>query len=187
MKSGAMTSVIVASSFTRTCSEGPAVSLKGSPTVSPTTAAACASVRLPSTLPASSVNWPDSMYFLALSHAPPPLLRTVASMTPAMVPTISIPAIASYPRISPTRMGVALGKRLGRVSDRVEAIGDLACLRLRVAELGNPTRIVGDRSKGIHGEDEGGCHQHAHGRDRRPEDAAHVGAGLRVDEIRLLA
>jgi K(+)-stimulated pyrophosphate-energized sodium pump len=35
---------------------------------------------------------PDSMYFLALSHAPPPLLRTVAKRTPAMVPTISMPA-----------------------------------------------------------------------------------------------
>ena len=35
------------------------------------------------------------MYFLALSHAPPPLLRTVASMTPAIVPTISMPATAS--------------------------------------------------------------------------------------------
>jgi len=40
MKSGARTSVIVASSFTSTWSDGPAVSLKGSPTVSPTTAAA---------------------------------------------------------------------------------------------------------------------------------------------------
>ena len=46
-KSGASTSVIVASSLIRTCSEGPAVSLKGSPTVSPTTAALCASERLP--------------------------------------------------------------------------------------------------------------------------------------------
>jgi hypothetical protein len=39
MKRGASTSVIVLSSFTSTCNEGPAVSLKGSPTVSPTTAA----------------------------------------------------------------------------------------------------------------------------------------------------
>ena len=43
MKSGASTSVIVASSLTRTWSDGPAVSLNGSPTVSPTTAAAWAS------------------------------------------------------------------------------------------------------------------------------------------------
>src|SRR5674476_24717 len=66
MKSGAMTSVIVARSFTRTWSEGPAVSLNGSPTVSPTTAAACASDPLPRTFPCSSLRWPDSMYFLAL-------------------------------------------------------------------------------------------------------------------------
>src|SRR5690606_38790590 len=46
--------------------EGPAVSLYGSPTVSPTTAAAWASEPLPPWLP-------SSMYFLALSQAPPPL------------------------------------------------------------------------------------------------------------------
>ena len=40
-KSGASTSVIVASSLISTCSDGPAVSLNGSPTVSPTTAALC--------------------------------------------------------------------------------------------------------------------------------------------------
>ena len=39
MKSGARTSVIVLSSLIRTWSDGPAVSLNGSPTVSPTTAA----------------------------------------------------------------------------------------------------------------------------------------------------
>ena len=56
-----------------------------------------------------------------------------------------------------------------------------------MAELGDPSRVVGDRSKGIHGQDEGGGHQHAHGRDRRTEDAADVRAGLWIDEIRLLA
>src|SRR5690349_25110112 len=40
---------------------GPAVSLYGSPTVSPVTAALCASEPLPP-------KWPSSMYFLALSH-----------------------------------------------------------------------------------------------------------------------
>ena len=47
---------------------GPAVSLKGSPTVSAMTAALWASEPLPPSLP-------SSMYFLALSHAPPALLR----------------------------------------------------------------------------------------------------------------
>jgi len=39
INSGASTSVIVLSSLTSTCSDGPAVSLNGSPTVSPTTEA----------------------------------------------------------------------------------------------------------------------------------------------------
>ena len=51
-------------------SAGPAVSLNGSPTVSPMTAALWASVPLPPW-------WPSSMYFLALSHAPPALRQVV--------------------------------------------------------------------------------------------------------------
>ncbi len=74
MKTGANTSAMVAKSLIKTCSEGPAVSLNGSPTVSPTTAASCASEPFPRTLPSSSSNSPDSMYFLALSQAPPLLL-----------------------------------------------------------------------------------------------------------------
>src|SRR5512142_1406247 len=80
--SGASTSVTVASSLTSTCSDGPTVSLNGSPTVSPTTAAACAAEPLPITLPASSISCPSSMYFFALSHAPPPLFMNDASMIP---------------------------------------------------------------------------------------------------------
>ena len=53
-------------SFIKMLSDGPDVSLKGSPTVSPTTAALWVSDPLPP--------WcPDSMYFLALSQAPPAL------------------------------------------------------------------------------------------------------------------
>ena len=60
---------------------GPAVSLNGSPTVSPTTVAACASEPLPPWLPSSTS-------FLALSQAPPELARKMAIRTPvAMAPT----------------------------------------------------------------------------------------------------
>ena len=54
---------------------GPAVSLKGSPTVSPITAALWASEPLPP-------SWPSSMYFLALSQAPPELDRKLAMSCP---------------------------------------------------------------------------------------------------------
>jgi hypothetical protein len=56
-------------------SAGPAVSLNGSPTVSPMTAALWASEPLPP-------SWPSSMYFLALSHAPPELDRKLAMSWP---------------------------------------------------------------------------------------------------------
>src|SRR5919107_1371065 len=92
---GASTSVIVLSSFTSTCSDGPAVSLNGSPTVSPTTAALWASDRLPPYAPVS-------MYFLALSQAPPPLLRKPAMRMPVIVPTISSAATDSAPMNSPS-------------------------------------------------------------------------------------
>src|SRR4029077_11192853 len=54
---------------------GPAVSLNGSPTVSPMTAALWASDPLPP-------SWPSSMYFLALSQAPPELDRVLAISWP---------------------------------------------------------------------------------------------------------
>ena len=55
------------------------------------------------------------MYFFALSQAPPPLFSTVASMTPEMVPTMSMPAIASAPRSRPTMTGVATATTPGRI------------------------------------------------------------------------
>src|SRR5262245_42190052 len=70
--SGTMSSatmlMILISGFTA----GPAVSLYGSPTVSPVTAALCASDPFPPWLP-------SSMYFLALSHAPPPVVIEIAT------------------------------------------------------------------------------------------------------------
>src|SRR5262245_30452253 len=54
---------------------GPAVSLNGSPTVSPVTDAAWASEPLPP-------NAPSSMSFLALSHAPPPAVMKMAKKKP---------------------------------------------------------------------------------------------------------
>ena len=58
------------------------------------------------------------MYFLALSQAPPPLLRTVASRTPAIVPTISRPATASAPSRTPTMIGVATATTPGAIISR---------------------------------------------------------------------
>src|SRR5438132_3232996 len=53
IRRGAITSVIVDKSLTRMCSDGPAVSLNGSPTVSPTTAALLGALPFPPSLPAA--------------------------------------------------------------------------------------------------------------------------------------
>ena len=79
--------------------------------------------------------------------------------------------------------GVALGERLRRVADRVEAVGDLAGLLIGMAELGDAAGVVGDRPEGVHGQDVGRGHEHAHGRDGGAEDAADVVAVL-VDQAR---
>ena len=61
---------VMAMSLIRMLIEGPLVSFMGSPTVSPTTAALWASECFRWTSP-STISRPASMYFLALSHAPP--------------------------------------------------------------------------------------------------------------------
>lgn len=84
---------------------GPEVSFNGSPTVSPTTAALCSSVPLALTFPPIT-NYPPSMYFLALSQAPPALALEVAIATPEMIAPGSNPAIQRGPTKTPTTKGV---------------------------------------------------------------------------------
>ena len=78
---GARTRVIVLSNLINIWILGPAVSLQGSPTVSPVTLALWASDPFP---PNSFV----SIYFLALSQAPPALLKNVAIRIPVAVENI---------------------------------------------------------------------------------------------------
>ena len=302
MNSGASTSVIVAKSLINTWSDGPAVSLNGSPTVSPTTAALWASDPLPRTLPFSSLRLPASMYFFALSQAPPPLFRKSAMSTPAMVPIIRSPAAASHPSAVPTitgpatarrpgstisrsaertemstqrrivgqggaghdagigfelaanffdhvaggvtdrangergeeeddhgadetadedpRLGdiddaldfvanafeavdffqeggeeqeggqgggadgVALGERLGGVADRVEGVGDFADRFRLIGHFDDTAGVVRDRSEGVHRQDVGGGHEHAHRGNRGAEDTGRDGGiGGEVDRL----
>ena len=68
---GAITKETILINLIRIFIEGPLVSLKGSPTVSPVTDALCASEPLYSILPFISA--PFSKDFFALSQAPPAL------------------------------------------------------------------------------------------------------------------
>ena len=75
--------------------EGPAVSLNGSPTVSPITAALCASLPFPPSLPAST-------YFFALSQSPPALDINRARRRPLVIFPRRKPPIDFGPPINPT-------------------------------------------------------------------------------------
>lgn len=67
--------------MTKIFKDGPLVSFNGSPTVSPITEALCSSEYFFLTYPLT-VNYPDSMYFLALSQAPPALAEEIAIAAP---------------------------------------------------------------------------------------------------------
>merc|ERR1711985_203447 len=89
-KRGAHTSVIVERSLINTWRDGPAVSFEGSPTVSPVTAALCASEPLPPWMP-------DSMNFFALSQAPPAVFKKRAIKTPVEVANMMKEAVHLAP------------------------------------------------------------------------------------------
>mmetsp|Transcript_87596 Transcript_87596/g.138322 ORF Transcript_87596/g.138322 Transcript_87596/m.138322 type:complete len:328 (-) Transcript_87596:422-1405(-) len=117
---GPTTMMTVAVSFIKTCRDGPAVSLQGSPTVSPVTAALCASLPFPPLLPAS-------MYFFALSQAPPPLFKNKAINMAVIEETTRYDVMALAPRrsspvdspmawnILPTRTGAASTRKPGLI------------------------------------------------------------------------
>ena len=93
---------------------GPAVSLSGSPTVSPVTAALCFSLPLP-VLAAGSPARPRSV-FLALSQAPPALAMKTASNCPVTIMPARKPARAMAPRPKPTSIGTSMASRPGPIS-----------------------------------------------------------------------
>jgi len=93
-KIGAITNPIKQVNFIKMFIDGPEVSLKGSPTVSPVTAALCASDPLKLINP--STKTPASNDFLALSQAPPALFWKIAQTTPETVtPAIYPPSISA--------------------------------------------------------------------------------------------
>src|SRR5213080_4670516 len=106
-KRGMKTREIVLRSLMRIWRLGPAVSFHGSPTVSPTTVAACVSVFFPPKCPIST-------YFFALSIAAPPHIIIMASgIAEIVAPTTSAPT-AVHPKKTPTTIGASTGiVRLG--------------------------------------------------------------------------
>ena len=111
--------------------DGPEVSLNGSPTVSPTTAALWGSEPLPP-------KWPSSIHFLALSQAPPLLAIINANSTPLTVAPASMPPKAMGPRPKPTATGANTANRPGRIISR-SAAAVLISTQRRVSGLALPS------------------------------------------------
>ena len=93
---------------------GPEVSLNGSPTVSPMTAALWASDPLPPSAP-------SSMYFLALSHAPPALDWKLAMRAATTMPEARNAPRAMGPKAKPTMTGMSTASSAGVASSRSDA------------------------------------------------------------------
>src|SRR5215213_5302434 len=107
---GAITSATTDINLMRMFIDGPEVSLKGSPTVSPTTVALWASE--PFFSPEIS---PFSIAFLALSHTPPAFDINNASNTPVTVAPANMPPRHSAPMMTPTTTGATTAVTPGRI------------------------------------------------------------------------
>src|SRR3989338_3206946 len=105
-KNGTKSNATILATFIIGLMAGPAVSLYGSPTVSPVTAALWASLPLPQ-------NFPLSIYFLALSQAAPPVVIEIATKIPVTIDPISIPPKATGPKTNPTIIGAKTGIKAG--------------------------------------------------------------------------
>src|SRR5690242_686299 len=102
---------------------GPAVSLNGSPTVSPITVASCAGLPLPPYEPSSTI-------LFALSHAPPEFERNTAISTPAAIAPARYPASGATPNVKPISTGARIANRPGVASSRSESRVQISTTRL---------------------------------------------------------
>merc|ERR1719201_1269842 len=122
LSAGAITSEMTDMSLIRMLSAGPDVSLKGSPTVSPTTVASKCSFDVllrPSCL----------AYFLALSHAPPAFDMATAVMKPLESEPIRQPARPLEDRRNPMTTGMKTASAPGMSISLMAAVVAMAMQR----------------------------------------------------------
>lgn len=114
-------SEMMAINFTKMLRAGPEVSFNGSPTVSPTTAALWIYEPFSTLFPYSSNIAPLSMYFFALSHAPPVLAAETAIWTPLTIAPGRKPANITGPKMNPKAKGekiTCINKYLPKCQER---------------------------------------------------------------------
>mmetsp|Transcript_2049 Transcript_2049/g.3986 ORF Transcript_2049/g.3986 Transcript_2049/m.3986 type:complete len:292 (+) Transcript_2049:887-1762(+) len=119
---GANNSDIIVIILMRISSDGPDVSLNGSPIVSPTTVASCSL----EPLPVLSFQSPLSIHFLALSQAPPALAMKMASIKPDTKAPMRSPPNASRPNTKPHTNGEQMANTPGIIISMREALVEIA-------------------------------------------------------------
>merc|ERR1719486_1037810 len=115
--SGDTVSETIDMSLIRMLSAGPDVSLKGSPTVSPTTQAFCCSFSLGLD---DFLSPSFSHSFLELSHAPPALAIMMASMQPEATAPASMPVRKRGPTKKPPMSGASTAYEPGAIISRTD-------------------------------------------------------------------
>ena len=73
--------------------------------------------------------WPASMYFFALSQAPPALDRKAASAKPVASPPTKSPMTPATPSRSPTSTGATMAMSDGRIISRCAPRVEMATQR----------------------------------------------------------
>lgn len=73
--------------------------------------------------------FPDSIYFFALSHAPPVLLNEIAIYTPETISPANKPLTALVPKNNPTKKGVIMTRIPGAIIFLIEALVEMAMQR----------------------------------------------------------
>lgn len=94
--------------------------------MSPTTAALCSSDPFSTVLPSFLFNYPLSINFFALSHAPPVFDIEIAIYTPETKAPGNNPAIALGPKTIPTKKGVTITNNPGLTISFNEAYVEIA-------------------------------------------------------------
>jgi len=115
---------VIAINLIKMLIDGPLVSFIGSPTVSPTTAFLCGSVFFLKVYP-SITKCPCSIYFLALSQAPPELDIEIPIWTPEQIAPANSPHTPLAPNKNPKMIGERITKSPGKTIDLIDALVEI--------------------------------------------------------------
>lgn len=124
MKEFPKTKDVIAINLIRILIDGPLVSFIGSPTVSPITAFLWGSDFFAITIPLTLI-FPASIYFFALSHAPPVFENEIATYTPETIAPANKPLTPFGPNKNPKINGDPTTNKPGAIISLIDAFVEI--------------------------------------------------------------